>query len=351
MILSGCASTSFDVPREWREVPQARAIAGVAFAGTDLVVADPADPNADDGPIHLLTEASGVRLANGVKVLTESFEAVDSLSYSESRGEVVFSARRDGDFDIGLVSSDGSAVNWLPDDPADEVGVQWAPRGNKVSYVIRAHGGDVVRTLHIPTSFQFAIPFPHATIRTIVWEPAAERYAVIYSTPDASERAEVLEYDGGRRRVAIPPAEALGVDVLPIDRETIALRPPDIAYGERLPLVLWVADDFAWSDARAALMREARVAMVVTKRVPDAGLMRTLGSESWIDASAPWIVSREAASLPHATLVTADPALPEGRWRRENRVVSVSPAVVQSFAARYIADQLKRTTRPHVSSR
>ena len=162
MILAGCVTTSSEVPEQWRTVPQARPIGGLTFAGAELVVAEAVDPKADDGPIGLMSDSSGVRLTNGVKILTESFAAVNSLSYSESRGEVVFSARRDSDFDIGLVSSDGSSINWLPDDPADEVDVRWAPRGNKVSYVIRAPGGDLVRTFHVPTSFEFAIPFPYA---------------------------------------------------------------------------------------------------------------------------------------------------------------------------------------------
>ena len=351
MIVTGCATTSVDLPVAWRSVPQARVIPGVAFTAGDVTVIEAADPRADDGPIHVVEDASGSRLANGMKMLTESFEAIDSLSYSESRGEVVFAARRDGDFDIGLVSSDGSPVNWLPDDPADEVAIQWAPRGNKVSYVIRAQGGDVVRTFHVPTSFQFAIPFPHATIRSIAWEPAAERYAVVYSTPDGSDRAEVLEYDGGKRRVAIPPAETLSVEIVPIDRGAIALRPHDIAYGERLPLVIWVADDFAWNDARAALMRDARVAVIVTTRVPDDDLVRRLGAEPWLDARAPWIVAERPVSLDGAVVITEDATLPEGKWRRAGHVVSAGPAVVQSFAARYIADQLKRTTPPNVSSR
>lgn len=351
LLLTGCATSTFDVPDGWRSVPQARAIGGVAFAGTDVVGTEAADPRADDGPIVVAEDASGARLANGLRMLTEPFEAIESLSYSPSRGEVVFSARRDGDFDIGLVSSDGSAVNWLPDDPADEVAVQWAPRGNKVSYVIRAHGGDVVRTFHVPTSFQFAIPFPHATIRTIAWEPGAERYAVAYSTPDASDRVEVLEYDGGKRRVVIRPAESLAVEIQPIARDVIALRPHDIAYGERLPLVIWVADDFAWSDARAALMRDAKVAMVVTRRQPDAGLIQTLGAEPWIDAAAPWVVSAEPVTLSGARVVIADASLPAGKWRRTGDVVSVAPRVVQSFAARFITDHLKRTIPPHGSSR
>lgn len=352
VLLAGCVSTSGTVPQGWRTVPEARVIHGIAFdpAGR-AVVAGAADSRRDDGPIHVVRDAAGARLANGLKLLTDPFVDIDSLSYSESRGEVVFSARRSDNFDIGLVSSDGSPVNWAPEDPADEVAVQWAPEGNKISYIIRAPGGDVVRTLHIPTSFQYAVPFANATIHALEWQRTADEYAVAYSTPDASDRIEMLEYSGKRRRMVVPPAAQLEVDVVPVASGTVALQPRDVAYGEKLPLVVWVADDFAWSDARAALMHDARVAMVITTREPGEDLWKSVAAMPWIDPSQPFVVSSAAVPLSEGVVITADPALAEGRYRREGRNVMVAPAVVQSFAARFIADQLKRTTPPNVRSR
>jgi hypothetical protein len=353
-VFSACVSTTGVVPRDWRTVPQAAEVRGLAFAADGTVApAAPSDPRRDDGPVVVARDAVGPTLANGLRLLAGPFLEIDSHAFSDSRGEVVFSAKRDDNFDIGLVSSEGSAVNWLPVDPADEVAVQWAPRGNKVSYLIRANGGDVVRTLHIPTSFQYAVPFENATIHALEWEPAAEKYAVAYSTPDASDRVEVLEYDGSHRRVVIPPAEKLAVDVMPVGSGSVALRPLDVAYGERLPLVVWVADDFSWSDARAALMRDARVAVVVTKRDPHPGsdLWTALAAEPWIDSSHPFVVSPHLVTLAQGVVITGDSALDPGQYRRSGNVVAAAPAVVQSFAARFIADQLKRTTPPNVSSR
>jgi len=248
-------------------------------------------------------------------------------------------------------------VHWMPDDPADEVAVQWAPRGNKISYVIRAAGGDVVRTLHIPTSFQFAIPFPGSTIHALAWDSQAERYAVAYSTLDASDRVEVLKYDGGERKIAIPPQRQLDVDVVPFAPGAILLRPRDLTYEEKLPLVVWIAEDFAWNDARAALLTDARVAVVVTKRWPGEDLWRAATGTAWLDSSRKFIVDRRASAAggrppDRATLViAADPALGTGRYRRQGNIVAVAPAVVQSFAAGYIAAQLKRTTPTNGSSR
>ena len=105
---------------------------------------------------------SDVRIVNGKliaggKELTPQFVAIQSFDVSLERREVVFSAKRRDNFDIGLVSLDGSDIHWIPEDPADEIDVQWAPKGNKVSYIVRTKTGDVVRTVHIPTAAQLAV--------------------------------------------------------------------------------------------------------------------------------------------------------------------------------------------------
>src|ERR1043165_9768207 len=94
------------------------------------------------------------QLFRGKTALTPRFAAIDSFDVSQSRREVAFSAKRTTNFEDGLVSLDGSDVHWIPEDPNDETGVQWAPRGNKVSYIVHTAAGDIVRTVHIPTSVQ-----------------------------------------------------------------------------------------------------------------------------------------------------------------------------------------------------
>jgi hypothetical protein len=361
LLAAGCVSSSQTIPPEWLSVPEAARIRTVALAddGTVTPRSEPALPRLSDGPIRVMTGAAGATLLNGGKVLAENLAAIDSFDLSESRGEVAFSARQSLGYDIGLISTDGGPVHWMPSDPADEVAVQWAPRGNKISYVIRAAGGDVVRTLHIPTAFQFAIPFPGSTIHALAWDSQAERYAVAYSTVDASDRVEVLKYDGAERKMAIPPQRQLDVEVVPFVAGAILLRPRDLRYDEKIPLVVWVAEDLAWNDARAALLANARVALVVTQSWPGEDLGRAATMAGWLDASPKFIVdARRAATAdrrpPTADsplVIAADPALPAGSYRRRGNLVTVPPAVVQSFAAGYIAAQLKRTTPTNGSSR
>lgn len=346
MLLPACASATKPIPQAWMSVPGAPQ---VGTASVDL----------RQGPIHV----RDATIVNGDKALTDAFAAIDSFDYSASRGEVVFSAKRKDNFDIGLVSSDGSPIVWIPSaDPADEIAVQWAPRGNKVSYIVRAKGGDAVRTVHIPTATQVTTDFPNATIRTLTWDAAAEHYTVAYSTPDASERLEVLKYDGTSRKITVPPAVTLDVDVEPFPKDAIVLRPRDIKYDERLPLVVWVGNDFAWSDARAALMKNARVALIVTTHAPTDELWQHAKDTTWIDATRAFVVNPQQqpatlrlrsgqASSEQQTLIASDTTVPLDRYRRTANVVTVAPSVIQSFAAGFIADELKRTAPAHGRSR
>ncbi|HEX3070576.1 MAG TPA: hypothetical protein VHX14_18555, partial [Thermoanaerobaculia bacterium] len=131
LLLSGCASSSIPIPAAWQTVPQA-ALVGDYCAHVTCA----AKPQTT---IHV----SENRIVNGTKGLTPPFSAIDSFDVSLDRKEVVFSARRKDNFDIGLVSIDGSDIHWVPQDPVDETDVQWAPRGNKVSFILHTLTGSI----------------------------------------------------------------------------------------------------------------------------------------------------------------------------------------------------------------
>lgn len=272
----------------------------------------------------------------GDQALTEPFAAIDSFAVSESRGEVVFSAKRKDNFDIGLVSTDGSPISWVPADPSDEVSVQWAPHGNKISYIVRARSGDLVRTVHVPTAASLTVDFPNAKIEHLVWSLKGERFDVTYSTPDASRRIESMTYAGEQRTITSKPAQQLDAVVETFAPGAISVRPRDLVYNEKLPLVVWLDDEpYAWNDARAELLRNARVAVVVARSAGDV-LWKAADRTAWLDASQAFVVSG-------GEKVTIQ--------RRDGTAVAAAPAVVQSFAARLIADELKRTRTPNGSSR
>jgi len=330
-----CASTQ-PIPKTWMSATEP------ARAAKPLI----------DGPIQLLNN----RLWRGDKPVTEAFAAIDSFDYSESRDEVIFSAKeKNASFDIGLAAGDGSKTNWLPADAADEVAVQWAPRGNKVSYVVRAKLGDVVRTLHIPTSFQYVVDFGNtATIHSLTWDAEAERFTVVYSTLDASERTESLHYNGSARRLEAPPKSKIAADLVPFGLDAVALRPRDLRYDEKLPVVVWVSDRFTWSDARATLMRDARVASIVVTRAPDEEFWESVREAAWVDSARVYVIGptgRIGRIGPIAMSFVADDTIPAGRYRRTGNVVAAAPAAIQSVAAGFIAAQWKRTSPANGSSR
>ncbi|MDQ3283603.1 MAG: hypothetical protein M3Q69_19550 [Acidobacteriota bacterium] len=347
LVFGACVSTSSRVPQGWLNVPAAPRIRAVAIGddGKVSTSAEAAPRKMTDGPIRIASGGFGERLMNGPKALTDPFPSIESFSFSPSRGEVAFSAKRNGGFDIALVSSDGSPISWVPADPADEVNVSWAPRGNKISYVLRAPGGDVIRTVHIPTSATLSAPLPNATVHALAWDAAAERIAVAYSTPDTSDRVEVMTYSGTDVRTAVAPAVRLDVAMEPFGPGAMLMRPNDIRYDEKLPLVIWEANDLDWSDARAALLQHARVALVVTTRKSAGEIWSSAAALPYVDAQRAFIAGRPC-TCGTAVVITSDPALEPGHYRRAGSVVTAAPAVVQSVAAGFIADQLEKGIRP-----
>lgn len=339
LLLVGCASSSIPIPAAWQTVPQA-ALVGDYCAHISCA----AKPQTS---IHVVEN----RIFNGDKGLTPPFAAIDSFDVSLDRKEVVFSARRKDNFDIGLVSMDGSDIHWVPEDPADETSVQWAPRGNKVSFVLHTATGSIVRTVHIPTAAQLSVDFPQTQIDALAWEPDAERYAVVVESPQASQSLEEMTYAGEKRRDVMPPAARLDVSIEPIGG-LLVMRPNDLHYGEKLPIVLWLdPHPFAWSDARAALTHNARVAIAIA-----AGGSNTFWDEiaktAWINPTRKYVVNPSAQQPGNPptsppTLITGDSRIPAGHYRRAGNTVSAPPAVVQSLAAAWIADDLKGTPPPN----
>jgi len=342
LLAAGCATTWVEVPPAWLDVPHATAIRSVRY-------------DADGKLLWNVEPVLAPRIGHGVTVrenaierdgkrLTPQFLAVDSFDVSDQRKEVVFSAKRSGSFDIGLVSIDGSDVHWIPEDPADETAVQWAPRGNKVSYVVGTKTGDLVRTVHIPTAAQLTVAFPGSLVRALAWEPAAERYAVVLESPVTSPSIDVLKYGGEERKNAVPPSARLDVESEPF-AGGILLRPSDMKYGEKVPLVVWIGESrYAWSDARAALLRNARVALAIVTSEPDAAFWGAAKAIPWLDTARAWVVSRSGTrGRQPATVIEPALELPAGRYRQADNRVLVAPAIVESFAAGFIANQVKGT--------
>jgi len=335
LFLAGCATRTMPVPPAWESVPKAR-LAGDYCAQFQCAA------NLHVANVHVADH----RLFNGSKALTTVFPAIDSYDVSLERKEVVFSAKRKDNFDVGLVSVDGSDIHWIPEDPADEVDVQWAPRGNKVSYILHTVSGSMVRTVHIPTGTPLSVDFPNTQIDTLSWEPKAERFALVIESPDVSQHAVAMTYAGEKREELKAPSDRLDVSLEPIGG-VLVMRPNAMRYNETLPLVVWFDDKpFAWNDARAALMRNARVAIAIAPKVGDA-FWTAIGNVPWIDATRTYIVGDDSAGQRGHTATIIKTEDNARGYRRRGNTLFVPSAVVQSFAAAYIADDLKGTPPPN----
>lgn len=285
------------------------------------------------------------RLFAGDQGLTPQFLAIQSFDVSLERKEVVFSARRKDNFDIGLVALEGSDVHWVPEDHADETDVQWAPRGNKVSFLVHNRGGVLIRSVHIPTASQLSADFPYSVVRRLAWEPSAERYSVVVETPDSSPRIESLKYSGEDRKVIRTPAMTLDVSVEPFD-DGVLLRPSAMRYGERIPLVVWIdAEPFAWSDERSSVLRAERSGAIVIRHAPDGAFWAAVKGIAWVDPARVYLVGAPATGRVRA--ISGDSSVAPGTYRKQGNTLLVAPSGVQSVAARYIAEELKGTTPPH----
>src|SRR2546421_460714 len=97
LLLTACASADSTIPAAWlngeRTLPSAQP------DGLE---------NPPSSDIRIERSPTGARLVRENEALTPEFAAIDSFSVSAERGEVAFSAKRKDNFDVGLVSTDGS---------------------------------------------------------------------------------------------------------------------------------------------------------------------------------------------------------------------------------------------------
>lgn len=325
--------------------PQAPRVGPVELGADGAVraVPRPAGPAAS---VRIETRPEGQVLVRDGVTLTPPFPAIQSFDVSLDRREIAFSAKRADNFDVALVALEGSAVNWIPEDPADETDPKWALRGNKFSYVLRTPSGDFVRTIHVLTAFQLTIDFPDSVVNSLAWDSASERFAVTFESPEASERVEVMKYGGEERRRAMDAAVRLDYSLEPFGPGSLLMRPSSMRYEEKLPIVVWMTGGRLneWDDARGALLGSTRAGCIITTAAPGDALWERVRGLPWADGNRIFVVNATAfpVSAPApAVVIRGSTAVPSGRYRREERSLVVAPAGVKSFAAGFVAEALK----------
>jgi hypothetical protein len=325
------------IPSEWLSVPHAVQYSELSYEGG--ILGYKSVPQTESS-VHIVKTANGAKLVNGDKDLTPEFRAIDSFDVSERRKEIVFSAKRDTNFDVALVSLEGSDIHWMPSDPADEVGVMWAANSNRINYILRTLNGDLLRTLLVTTAGASTVDFPNGRVIARAWHPNGEKFAVSWESFDASQRVETMDYDGRDRHMSASPSARITGFASEVSNGALIIRPEEMHYNEKLPLVVWRTNDRnRWDDARAKLQRDARIAVAIVERDPDNAFWSDMRLHPWIDLTRAYVVNAPAPA--GATSIRASSNVAAGTVRVEGNTMLVPVDVVESFAAGLIAHQLK----------
>lgn len=288
------------------------------------------------------------------RIFTSPLPAIESFDVSPDGTEIVFAAKRQS-LDVGIVSVDGGEPRWVGTDPSDETTVTWAPRGNKVSWVIHTFGGDVVRTVHIPTAFSLLADTAGATVRNVAWEPEAEKFVYISSSTASSDEIFEIRYGGeARKSIVAPTAVAdISLESWPEAGATSLLASPHNArYGHVYPLVIWVGGSpRSWSDARGAVWNLGGIGIASTSKL-DEQFWDAAARLPWVDAKEVTVIAFEPidpgslSQTMKATVVAPDSARQNTILRDESntvltRVAGAGADVVESIAVRTIIRQRK----------
>jgi hypothetical protein len=231
----------------------------------------------------------------GGTAITPTFADIDSWDAAPKGDEVVFSARRESGFDVGIVSASGGEIKWVAPDPLDERNVTWAPRGNKITYTLESLDATLVRSVHVPTSFQVVFDLPLTTVRRIAWEPRAERIAIVVESPVSGPSIDWVGYQGDGRATLVEATETVSSPVETLlwsEGAGVLLGPGSVRYGESRPTVLWIDREtrFAWRGD-AARLRDAGVPVLFVEPDRLGNPVDALGELPWHDPGQVYVVN------------------------------------------------------------
>lgn len=234
-------------------------------------------------------------------VLVTPLERIDEIEVDRDQKELAISAVKNDSDDIAIVNAERPAMNWVPYDPADEVKPRWSPVGYKLSYIVRNPGGDILRTVHVPTAAMVLADFPDATIRDYTWLSDGERVLVALSSPLVSDHVVEVTYEGSTKKTVVPPALHFDrtVDRVPgTPPGSLFVLPDDIRYTERHPLVVWVRGSqspsgLSFDPNLVPFLQRVGAGLVIVNGESGQlgeGFWSALDETRWIDPGRIWLV-------------------------------------------------------------
>jgi dipeptidyl aminopeptidase/acylaminoacyl peptidase len=303
----------------------------------------------------------------GSQPLFEPIRRVESFDVSPDGREVIFAGDRSGNLDVGLVSAASGEIRWIGPDPAPERGVSWAPRGNKVSWIVETATGALIRTVHIPTAYQVAVDLPFASAQSLSWEPKAERFAYVKTSLADGTSIETIRYGGEDRRTLVAPTGGFAGEADVLMNAGVSANvfaPGPLRYGERRPVVVWVVSPAEASTAARYDIPGSPGHIVITAGNPEVAFWDALSSLSWIDPARIFVVDMAGRAMAapgrgvtrigvaSGSDALSAGALREGAWGDRDTQVTLAPADaarVIPFAAAYITEKISRNARANGS--
>jgi hypothetical protein len=243
---------------------------------------------------------------DGGEVLLGNFEDTPAFDLDRDEEELAISVRREGSRSIAIANARKERMNWVPADPGDEVMPRWAPRGYKVSYVIRHASGDLLRTVHVPTSAMTLVDFPHASVRALDWFHDGDRLVVSVSSILESDHLLEVHYEQGVRRELFEPEYRFERELDRISGTppgTMMVLPRRVAYDGRHPLVIWTrpgsSSGMPFDSVLVPLLQRDDLALLLANGGGgelDRSFWDELARTEWIDPSMVWLV--ETSEVP-----------------------------------------------------
>lgn len=298
-VLAAASASNYVLVRNgqliWNRDSQAHDLGAAGTLRSPAIIAGSGDL------LAIATAADGERIvrftSDGTIDVTPTFAAIDSFDIAPRGDELVFSALRADGFDVAIASPNGKTVNWVPADRADETGVTWAPRGNKVSFLIRRGDSTLVRTVHVPTAFQLTFETPFEAVRALAWEARAERITMILDGPAVSPHIDWIEYSGAHREALVEPdvRSSREPEWISFGEGSALLLPPrTVRYGEALPLfVVLTEEPLAWGVANRDLdsLGGGILRLPASAWNDGAPLAELVSRLRWVDAESVVVIS------------------------------------------------------------
>jgi Tol biopolymer transport system component len=164
----------------------------VAQGPTPTIFAD--NPLGDSTRIAFASDRDGdseIFIMNGdgtnVQQLTSNQANDDKPAWSPDGTRIAFESDLDGDFDIYVMNADGTGLAKLTDSEADEWGPSWSPDGSKISYHGTADGDIEIYVMNADGSGAQQLTFNTiSTDRSAEWSPDGS--SLVYFSDESGGR-------------------------------------------------------------------------------------------------------------------------------------------------------------------